>query len=307
MFRHGDRAPSISFPNDYYFDEKFWPMGYGQLTNKGKARLYDLGKWLKERYKNFLHQNYSPKDVYIRSTNADRCLMSAASVLAGLYPPKSSQIWNPNLQWQPIPIHTVPLKYDEVLGMRKKCKNYMEFLDDIRVLLTVLESYSSYNQSFLPPWAKYLDKNKLIYLAAVAHERYTLNLELLTGPFWFNFFDYFDNAIDEVGGVPKFLMLSAHDTTIVSLVNGMGVYDFLPPVFGATLIWELKKNDDGMYVKVLYKRDGPKVDSLIVKGCEIDCNYEKFREIMEPVTVKSSQWEKECGSTGTIIVERPYF
>jgi lysosomal acid phosphatase len=58
---------------------------------------------------------YSREDIYVQSTDVDRTLMSAGSNLAGLYPPEGAQIWNENINWQPIPIHTVPEIKDEVI------------------------------------------------------------------------------------------------------------------------------------------------------------------------------------------------
>lgn len=40
--------------------------------------------------------------------------MTALSSLAGLYPPEGKDVWNERIQWQPIPVHTVPEKMDEV-------------------------------------------------------------------------------------------------------------------------------------------------------------------------------------------------
>ena len=52
--------------------------------------------------------------VHIRSTDKDRTLMSAYSVLTGLFPPEGKQKWRDGLDWQPIPVHTVPLMEDHV-------------------------------------------------------------------------------------------------------------------------------------------------------------------------------------------------
>lgn len=51
---------------------------------------------------------------YIQSTDYDRTIMSAQSYLSGLFPPTSSQIWNPELLWQPIPVHVVTKSTDRV-------------------------------------------------------------------------------------------------------------------------------------------------------------------------------------------------
>jgi hypothetical protein len=67
------------------------------------------------RYSELLPETYSREDIYIHSTDVDRTLMSAASNLAGLYPPEGGQKWDKNIDWQPIPIHTVPEIMDEVI------------------------------------------------------------------------------------------------------------------------------------------------------------------------------------------------
>ena len=40
--------------------------------------------------------------------------MSAEANLAGLFPPNEVQHFNPNISWQPIPVHTVPITEDRV-------------------------------------------------------------------------------------------------------------------------------------------------------------------------------------------------
>lgn len=56
----------------------------------------------------------SPIQISVRSTDYDRTLMSAQANLAGLYPPNGSQVFRPGLDWQPIPVHTVPQAEERV-------------------------------------------------------------------------------------------------------------------------------------------------------------------------------------------------
>jgi lysosomal acid phosphatase len=83
-----------------------------------------LGQWLRQRYSEFLPEVYSRENIYVRSTDVDRTLMSAASNLAGLYLPEGDQKWNGKIDWQPIPIHTVPERMDEVLMFLVILLNY---------------------------------------------------------------------------------------------------------------------------------------------------------------------------------------
>lgn len=294
--------------------------------------MYELGKWLRRRYICILLNEYTPNDVYVRSTDTDRCLMSAYAVLEGLFPPKWSDLWNKKRLRQLIPVHTAPIDKDEVLAMRKICPKYINSLEKtmtsdyvknisskskslldyiskhsgwdkvdvshVATLQTNLEVYSSYNKLFIPPWTKQLNKKVLFYVAGVNHQRYTLTTELkrlLTGPFWFNLLAHFDNVLNKVAGTPKLLMLSAHDTTIVSILNCMNAFDFVPPSFGATLIWEMRRNKNGIhYINLLYKKSEKEFDTVNLGKCKVNCNYMDFKEMLRPVVVRGSDWEKDC-------------
>ncbi|KAJ8975474.1 hypothetical protein NQ317_019802 [Molorchus minor] len=126
IYRHGDRTPIRPYPTDPYRNTSYWPVDFGQLTNTGKVQQLELGRWLRDRYNNFLPNKYSEKDIYIQSTDVDRTLMLAEANLAGLYPPVSSEVWDDDIKWQPIPIHTIPEKEDAVLAGKKTCPKYNE-------------------------------------------------------------------------------------------------------------------------------------------------------------------------------------
>lgn len=90
-----------------------------------------LGRWFRSRYSHLLTDSYTPYDVYVRSTDVDRTLMSAEANLAGLYPPRGNQVWD-KLNWMPIPVHTVPEVEDWVLASRKYCPKYVKELQNVQ-------------------------------------------------------------------------------------------------------------------------------------------------------------------------------
>lgn len=146
IFRHGDRTPIDPYPNDPWKDPSHWSTGWGQLTNAGKMRHLMLGNWLRQRYSSILSETYTNNEIYVRSTDVDRTLMSAESNLAGLYPPTGKDQWDPAIQWQPIPVHTVPESMDEVLAAKKSCPAFDYALKKYKQS----DEFAQYNKSLLP-------------------------------------------------------------------------------------------------------------------------------------------------------------
>ncbi|KFV18561.1 Lysosomal acid phosphatase, partial [Tauraco erythrolophus] len=71
--------------------------------------------------------------IFVRSTDCDRTLMSAEANLAGLYPPEGQQIFNPNISWQPIPVHTVPESEERLLKFPlTPCPRYEQLQNETR-------------------------------------------------------------------------------------------------------------------------------------------------------------------------------
>uniref|UniRef100_A0A1B6KMW6 acid phosphatase n=1 Tax=Graphocephala atropunctata TaxID=36148 RepID=A0A1B6KMW6_9HEMI len=116
LFRHGDRMPLEFYPSDPYQDVSNWPNKIAQLTDVGKGQEFELGQWLRLRYDELLSDRYDPDEIFIQSTDVDRTLMSAQCAMAGLYHPAPRGSWHPALAWQPVPVHTVPMQADYLLG-----------------------------------------------------------------------------------------------------------------------------------------------------------------------------------------------
>lgn len=125
LFRHGARTPVIACPTDPN-SEAFITQGLGQLTNEGKRMQFELGQFLRGWYTGFLKEQYHRNYTHVRSSDVDRTLQSAQANLAGLYPPKGANQWNPDLAWQPIPVHTLPESEDRELSFLYSCDRFKQ-------------------------------------------------------------------------------------------------------------------------------------------------------------------------------------
>ncbi|CAI5456195.1 unnamed protein product [Caenorhabditis angaria] len=133
VWRHGDRAPeSLPYPNDPY-NITFWPRGWNQLTNVGIEQSVKLGTFLRRRYKTSVLQKFDRKQVLIRSSDADRAIETAQSVVTSIFPPIGEQAWNTGKYryWQPIPVRTNPKSDDMMLRPSKiHCPAYNRLIDE---------------------------------------------------------------------------------------------------------------------------------------------------------------------------------
>lgn len=122
--------PTFIYPTDPY-DLSYWPGPLGALTVRGMQQHFALGKWIRNRYGNcLLSEQYTANEIYIRSTDVDRAIQSAQANLAGLYAPLGNQIWNPDLLWQPIPVHSVPAA-DDWLVLGTTCPLYTQATNNL--------------------------------------------------------------------------------------------------------------------------------------------------------------------------------
>lgn len=70
---------------------------------------------LREKYKSLLPDDgvYDKNDIFVLSSRAERCLMSAQAFLAGFLPPNENFNTLP-ISWQPIAVNSIPRDRDNV-------------------------------------------------------------------------------------------------------------------------------------------------------------------------------------------------
>lgn len=100
----------------------------------GKQQAFRFGKYLRSRYAGFLSPIYSALQVRAEASDVDRTIMTAQSILAGLFPPNrcdpESEWSNIIENWQPIPVHSIDNTIDNV------STNLQLFTTFFRIIMT---------------------------------------------------------------------------------------------------------------------------------------------------------------------------
>uniref|UniRef100_A0A914VRA9 Acid phosphatase n=1 Tax=Plectus sambesii TaxID=2011161 RepID=A0A914VRA9_9BILA len=195
IWRHGDRSPTTTFPTDVNTEDK-WPQGWGQLTTLGMQQHYSLGSRLRTMYGDFISSTYKAEEIYVRSTDIDRTLMSAMSNLAGFYQngtvdvdfPDTTNVPNWPTLWSPIPVHTVDYATDLIGYPFAECARADQLYEEIQQSPSYL-NVSAENQALFD-WLTNvtgvtdpvtLDNLWLVYDALTIEKIHNMSL-----PSWYN-------------------------------------------------------------------------------------------------------------------------
>lgn len=332
VFRHGDRTPIDPYPKDPWNNRKYWPVKFGQLTYKGVGQQFATGQYFRKRYEKLLSDQYDPDEIRVVSTEVDRTIMSAEANLAGLFPAKGIAIWNSTFKWNPVPVHYLPREEDAVLAMTKKCLAYDRELEyffasnDYQLKLKSLKGLMSfltqntgkyikdffdleyiYNTLFieqlynftLPSWTADVFPDKMTEAALYSFIIPTATPKLAylkVGPFMKVLTDDMKNAIQDPKSALKMKMYSAHDNTIVNILNAMGLYQPHFPSYTATIHFELVYDaaTEQHSVRVLYRGSSELVEPVVLEipDCGAICPIDSFLEHYYKLILNN--WEYEC-------------
>ncbi|XP_026496125.2 venom acid phosphatase Acph-1-like [Vanessa tameamea] len=261
--RHGERTPDADELSLSDQKEKLMNLTYIEgvegLTNTGKRRAFQIGKFIRQRYGvqgyGLLSDLYLQDEIALRSTDKERTKMTAQMAMAALYPPEVDQQWDEGLGriWQPVPYTAVPLSED-YLRYYSNCERFNELMkiakqeainqefQQFKDLVTIVKKETGrnftedpllYETLFdlfksqvslgldIPEWAKPL-LPKLGEAARLAYRLYFRYDEMkkIGGGVILN--DFIEAASDISSGKPvkkRFRMFSAHDFNIGSMME----------------------------------------------------------------------------------------
>lgn len=315
IFRHGDRTPSkagLWQSNPYYNESFYYPYGYGQLTNKGKMRMYELGVKLRNRYSNFLDDIWNVKLYEAWSTDYDRTKMSLQLLLGGLFPPKDPVIWNENVLWQPIPYNYLPVEQDKELSSWA-CPTTVPLIYNNSENMEKLKSYDELIKTLKENTGEDLDYISALdlYFGMATQEEFGLPLDNWTTsvypePLKSYIVDFYyiesstqklktviagyllkkilSDTMNKINGnldpqERKIFLYSGHEVNVGTFLAALDLYTLEdPPPYGSYVLLEVYKTVNGTHGIKMYYEDftTSKPHLLTLPGCQTFCPMDDF-------------------------------
>ncbi|XP_005107401.2 prostatic acid phosphatase [Aplysia californica] len=335
VFRHGDRSPIHSYPNDP--NKNAWPQGLGQLTTVGMRQAHAFGSYVRHCYADFVGNTYSSDQVLIRSTSRERTLMTAQCVAAGLFPviPNGNEDasfppWSLGT-WQPIPVLTTPYGTDKLMHPDHACP-YVQALKDGNLATIAMKKNLINNKALMFKLSQHtgmvINTTSLHGLAdtvycqllhnmtqpqwltkAVEEQlvKYYLNVpntapevaKYLTGNLLRAITDNMMARADDEGEKLKLYLYSGHDTNVGSLMSLLGFGNGIHVPFLGALIFELHKIEGEHFVRLLYKNDSS-LPPFVMKSerCYREfCPLHSFVKAYKDYVMTEEEWGTLCSET----------
>uniref|UniRef100_A0A1I7RMD8 acid phosphatase n=1 Tax=Bursaphelenchus xylophilus TaxID=6326 RepID=A0A1I7RMD8_BURXY len=331
LFRHGARSPMWFIPNDFDNRLETWPEGLSALTALGRRQMLELGRVMRQRYGHFVDDQFSPQEVYVRSTANDRTLISANIFLSGFYERQKNES---KFGFVAVPVHTKPVEEDKELTFYVKCPTADDIFEKLMYendkfinlaeksvhAVTYLSRMGGFSKVPLPlrdfvqlydplksekvhnrQWPYWINES----LFDEIERSYDIGSYLLVdddrlkrlrvGPLYKEILERIEN-INSNGSTRKMHLYSCHDTTLGGILATLGMEAKTYPQFGASLIIEFHKNSTSNWLRFFYREgfsNSTNFDELFPKNCLWPCSLEKLHGFVRPFIPQN--WEAECG------------
>ena len=282
-YRHGARYAFTLFRHDYFGN---YIPSRGALTPYGAKQHLEIGKRYRERYSKFLNMSFNPKEMYIRSSDAERTVISTLKELEGLFNKtidrKYLTIVNGGLNfWN---VYQINNKDRETLEKyfkfcRIKGKRRLPNIDEIFPILKECygvkwaPSVERLCESVFSAYYEYTYDNKTDNKigkcgkenADKMHDFCVRHYDTLrgwdeNGAYMFymlfqNIFRYMVNAIEGTSDL-KMVMIGGHDITVDKFMNFLDGLKIIPrthyPHFACNIVIELRKYNEEFYLEFYY-------------------------------------------------------
>ena len=279
-FRHGAR---YTFSWTDYFGNTV--PAIGALTAYGAQQHLEIGKKYRERYSNFLNMSFDPNQMYIRSSDVNRTVISTLKELEGLFGKVIEKkylhiIQNGQNFWNLYYLNNTDRQQlddyfnycskkkrrlgnmSEVMPLLQECYGVKEAPDDYTLCDSVFTSYYEYkyaNKTDNNIGKCGSDKAEILHDFCVrtynTYRGWDEKAAYMFYKFYENVFRYMTNAIEGKSEI-KMVMIGGHDNTVDKFMNFLDGLNIINrthyPHYACNIVLELRKYNDDFYLEFYY-------------------------------------------------------
>ena len=285
-FRHGARKPLAG--KDYFGNRNY---SAGALTRYGAIQHLEIGRNYRKRYSNFVNISYDKNELYIRSSDVGRTLISTEKELEGFFnktidrsnivivrgggyfmnlfhlDPKEQAEMNKyvaNCPKRKLGKNFRDIFYREILPNIKKCDQMENIVDSgVGVFCdTMISHYFEYyygNETYniISRCSKEIIQKSYDFCVEFCDSFRGWN-ELGAYMFYMLFqhiFQYMDNYINGRSKI-RMMMIGGHDVTVAPFMDFLNGLNIIPrtnfPHFAYNIVMELRKYGQDFYLEFYY-------------------------------------------------------